>query len=99
MDRKWIRTPLDPDITYSDDPLRMMRAVRFASQLGFRIEEGSLEAIRRNAKRLEIISAERIHTELNKIVAFTQTFSRVQADVQDQTLASILPRNGGASRR
>ena len=69
LDRKWIRTPLDPDITYSDDPLRMMRAVRFASQLGFRIEEGSLEAIRRNAKRLEIISAERIHTELNKIVA------------------------------
>ncbi|MDG1674611.1 MAG: HD domain-containing protein [Flavobacteriales bacterium] len=68
LDRKWIRTPLDPDITYSDDPLRMMRAVRFASQLGFRIEEGSLEAIRRNAKRLEIISAERIHTELNKII-------------------------------
>jgi putative nucleotidyltransferase with HDIG domain len=68
LDRKWVRTPLDPDITYSDDPLRMMRAVRFASQLGFRIEEGSLEAIRRNAKRLEIISAERIHTELNKII-------------------------------
>ena len=53
LDRKWIRTPLDPDITYSDDPLRMMRAVRFASQLGFRIEESSLEAIRRNAKRLD----------------------------------------------
>jgi poly(A) polymerase len=68
LDRKWIRTPLDPDITYSDDPLRMLRAVRFASQLGFRIEEGSLEAIRRNSKRLEIISAERIHTELNKII-------------------------------
>ena len=68
LDRKWIRTPLDPDVTYSDDPLRMMRAVRFASQLGFRIEEGSLEAIRRNARRLEIISAERIHTELNKII-------------------------------
>jgi len=68
LDRKWIRTPLDPDVTYSDDPLRMMRAVRFAAQLGFRIEEGSLEAIRRNARRLEIISAERIHTELNKII-------------------------------
>ena len=68
LDRKWIRTPLDPDITYSDDPLRMLRAVRFASQLGFRIEEGSLDAIRRNARRLEIISAERIHTELNKII-------------------------------
>lgn len=68
LDRKWIRTPLDSDITYSDDPLRMMRAVRFASQLGFRIEESSLEAIRRNARRLDIISAERIHTELNKII-------------------------------
>ncbi|MGB0179049.1 MAG: CCA tRNA nucleotidyltransferase [Flavobacteriales bacterium] len=72
LDRKWIRTPLDPDVTYSDDPLRMMRAVRFASQLGFRIEEGSLEAIRRNARRLEIISAERIHTELNKIILSTR---------------------------
>ena len=68
LDRKWVRTPLDPDITYSDDPLRMLRAVRFASQLGFRIEEGSLASIRRNAKRLSIISAERIHTEVNKII-------------------------------
>ena len=68
LDRKWIRTPLDPDVTYGDDPLRMMRAVRFASQVGFRIEESSLEAIRRNARRLEIVSAERIHTELNKII-------------------------------
>ncbi len=68
LNRKWIRTPLDPDVTYSDDPLRMLRAVRFASQLGFRIEEGSLAAIRRNAKRLDIISAERIHTEVNKII-------------------------------
>ena len=68
LDRKWIRTPLDPDVTYSDDPLRMLRAVRFASQLGFRIEEGSLASIRRNSKRLDIISAERIHTEVNKII-------------------------------
>lgn len=68
LSRKWIRTPLDPDITYSDDPLRMLRAVRFASQLGFRIEESSLESIRRNSRRLDIISAERIHTELNKII-------------------------------
>lgn len=68
LSRKWIRTPLDPDVTYSDDPLRMLRAVRFASQLGFRIEEGSLASIRRNAKRLSIISAERIHTEVNKII-------------------------------
>ena len=68
LSRKWVRTPLDPDVTYSDDPLRMLRAVRFASQLGFRIEESSLSSIRRNAHRLEIISAERIHTELNKII-------------------------------
>ena len=68
LSRKWVRTPLDPDVTYSDDPLRMLRAVRFASQLGFRIEESSLSSIRRNARRLEIISAERIHTELNKII-------------------------------
>ena len=68
LNRKWIRTPLDPDVTYSDDPLRMLRAVRFASQLAFRIEEGSLASIRRNSKRLNIISAERIHTEVNKII-------------------------------
>lgn len=68
LENRLIRTPLDPDVTYSDDPLRMMRAVRFAAQLGFRIEEESLSAIRRNAHRLEIISAERIHVEVNKIL-------------------------------
>lgn len=68
LEDRTIKTPLDPDVTYSDDPLRMLRAVRFASQLGFRIEEASLEAIRRNAHRLDIISAERIHVELNKIL-------------------------------
>ena len=65
---KIIRTPLDPNITFSDDPLRMMRAIRFASQLGFMIEDKSFEAIQRNAARLEIISKERIHVELNKIL-------------------------------
>lgn len=63
-----IRTPLDPDITYSDDPLRMMRAVRFATRFDFRIEKKSYDAISRNAKRLKIVSQERITDELNKIV-------------------------------
>lgn len=65
---KIIRTPLDPDITYSDDPLRMMRAIRFATQLGFNIEEESFNAIKRNAKRIVIISMERVNGELNKIL-------------------------------
>ena len=63
-----IRTPLDPDLTYSDDPLRMLRAVRFASQLQFRIEKDSLEAIDRNRNRIKIISRERVVDELNKIL-------------------------------
>ena len=63
-----IRTPLSPDITYSDDPLRMMRAVRFATQLNFTIQEESLESMSRNAERLAIISQERITEELNKII-------------------------------
>lgn len=68
LDQGLLRTPLDPDITFSDDPLRMLRAVRFATQLGFTIVPETFEAIQRNAKRLEIISAERIHTEVNKII-------------------------------
>tara|TARA_B110000879_G_scaffold159398_1_gene205839 strand:+ start:146 stop:1555 length:1410 start_codon:yes stop_codon:yes gene_type:complete len=63
-----IKTPLDSDITYSDDPLRMLRAVRFATQLDFTIEQESYEALKRNAKRLDIISQERIIDELNKII-------------------------------
>ncbi|MCH4551031.1 CCA tRNA nucleotidyltransferase [Aestuariibaculum lutulentum] len=68
LENKIIRTPLDPDITYSDDPLRMMRAIRFATQLGFRIEDESLNAITRNSHRIEIITKERIIVELNKIL-------------------------------
>ena len=63
-----IRTPLDPDITFSDDPLRMMRCVRFAAQLRFVIEEETFDALGRNAERLRIVSAERIIVELNKIM-------------------------------
>ncbi|MBR2961825.1 MAG: HD domain-containing protein [Alistipes sp.] len=64
-----IRTPCDADITFSDDPLRMMRAVRFASQLGFELSDETFYAIQRNCQRIEIVSKERIIVELNKIVA------------------------------
>ncbi len=68
LEQKIIKTPLNPDITYSDDPLRMMRAIRFATQLGFTIEQESLDAITRNADRIDIITKERIVVELDKIL-------------------------------
>src|SRR5690606_4612462 len=68
LEKKIIRTPLNPDITYSDDPLRMLRAIRFATQLGFKIENESLKAIERNKDRITIITKERIVVELNKIL-------------------------------
>jgi len=68
LEKKTIRTPLDPNVTYIDDPLRMLRAIRFATQLGFRIEEKSIKAITENNERIKIISKERIVTELNKIL-------------------------------
>ena len=68
LEKGILKTPLDPNTTYSDDPLRMMRAIRFATQLNFQIERASLEAILANASRLQIISQERIMDELNKII-------------------------------
>ncbi len=72
LEKGIIKTPLNPDITYSDDPLRMMRAIRFATQLNFKIQENSLLAITKNASRLAIITKERIVVELNKIIDATQ---------------------------
>lgn len=69
LNNKTIKTPLDPDVTYSDDPLRMLRGIRFAAQLGFEIEARSLAAIEKNKDRIKIISGERIVDELNKILA------------------------------
>ena len=68
LGRRLIRTPLEPDTTFSDDPLRMLRAVRFATKLGFRIQQETFEAIKRNASRMEIITRERINDELSKIM-------------------------------
>lgn len=72
LKNKVIKTPLDPDITYSDDPLRMLRAIRFACQLGFKIEQESFDAIKRNADRIDIISKERIIDEINKMILSPQ---------------------------
>ncbi len=69
---KLIRTPLDPDVTYADDPLRMLRAIRFATQLQFSIEENSLKSIIRNKERIHIVSYERVTDELNKIILSAQ---------------------------
>ncbi len=68
LENKIIRTPLDPSATFSDDPLRMMRAIRFSTQLGFKIEVKTMQAIAANRERIKIVSAERISDELNKIV-------------------------------
>ena len=91
LKNKIIKTPLDPNITYSDDPLRMMRAVRFASQLSFSIEENSLKAIRENKQRIEIISKERIADELNKIILSPKPSVGFELLFQTGLLALIFP--------
>lgn len=86
-----IRTPLDPDITFSDDPLRMLRCIRFATQLNFFIEEETFDALERNADRINIISGERVAEELNKIM-MTKTPSKGFVDLQRcGLLQRILP--------
>ena len=84
-----IRTPLDPDITFSDDPLRMMRCIRFATQLSFYIEDETFDALQRNAERIKIISGERIEEELNKIM-MTKTPSKGFVDLQRCGLLQLI---------
>ena len=91
LQNKIIRTPLDPVITYSDDPLRMMRAIRFATQLNFTIEEHSLQAITEQKDRLKIISQERIVDELNKILASPKPSIGFKLLYQTGLLHYILP--------
>ena len=86
-----IRTPLDPDITFSDDPLRMMRCVRFATQLRFYIDEETFEALGRNADRLKIVSGERIIVELNKIIESQQPSRGFVELHRSGLLTKILP--------
>ena len=84
-----ICTPLDPDVTFSDDPLRMLRCIRFATQLNFRIEDETFDALERNAHRIKIISGERIKDELNKIM-LTPTPSRGFVDLQRSGLLNLI---------
>ena len=92
LDDLWdgiVRTPLDPDITFSDDPLRMLRCIRFATRLNFIIDDETFSALERNAERIKIISAERIIEELNKIL-MTRTPSRGFVDLQRCGLLQLI---------
>lgn len=91
LKNKIIRTPLDPDITFSDDPLRMIRAIRFSSQLGFTIESKSYQAIKENTKRIEIVSFERIVDELHKIILSPKPSVGLKLLEETGMLAIIFP--------
>ena len=91
MEAKILRTPLDPDITFSDDPLRMMRAIRFATQLQFDIYPETLDAITRNCNRIEIITKERIIDEFNKIMRSPRPSIGLLLLEQTGLLAKIFP--------
>ncbi len=91
IEEKTLRTPLDPDITFSDDPLRMMRGIRFATQLNFTLEEKTLESIQRNKHRIEIVSKERITDELNKIILSAVPSIGFKLLMNTELLAIIFP--------
>lgn len=91
LKRKIIRTPLEPRITYSDDPLRMIRAIRFATQLNFSIESSSFHAIKQNAERFDILSKERITDEFNKIMMAAQPSIGLKLLYEVQLLQRFLP--------
>lgn len=91
LKQQLIITPLDPDVTYSDDPLRMLRAIRFSAQLNFFIDPKSLESIEKNAKRLKIISNERIVTEINKILSTEKPSTGFKLLHKTKLLPLILP--------
>lgn len=91
LSKKIIRTPLDPDITFSDDPLRMLRAIRFAAQLNFEIDTVAFESIKRNKDRIEIISGERIVDELNKILSCPEPSHGMLLLYKSGLLDKILP--------
>ncbi len=91
LEDKILRTPLDPDKTFSDDPLRMMRAVRFAAQLNFSIDKNTLESIYNNRERIKIISAERVHEELMKLLACPKPSIGLVLMFQTHLLDLILP--------
>lgn len=91
LKNKVIRTPLEPDVTFSDDPLRMLRAIRFAGQLNFSIEEKCLESIHKNRERIKIISGERIQEEFVKMLSIQKPSISLQLLYQTKLLDEILP--------